>query len=217
MIDTKDFRSKLEAFPSNYMLDFDCFWKWKLVENSRNHILDESHIRQTYDKLKETLANWQTYRGGYNLDPYKSLKESLQRISDAYDKIRKFSLLEFRNVPDQPLKLIWNELGRVKEEQGRRNTSEQYYIISICKPLMLLWGQTLAFDSRVRAHCPHEFGIPKMNRWNFMEWRKVVENIQDYLQEHPKIVNLFKQLSLEKFKADAIVPYGRFLDIYYFV
>ena len=77
MVNIKDYKSKFETFPTNYMLDFDSFWKWKLVENSETYILDEDHIEQTYVKLKEILPKWQTYRGGLNLDPYKSLKESL--------------------------------------------------------------------------------------------------------------------------------------------
>ena len=35
------------------------------------------------------------------------------------------------------------------------------------------------------------------------------------LKEQPEILSLFKQLSLEEYGTDAFVPYGQFIDLYY--
>ncbi len=65
MIDLKQFIQKLEFFPSNYMNNFDEFWKWKLETESENgHILDKDHQEETYEKLSRILRGWQYLRGG---------------------------------------------------------------------------------------------------------------------------------------------------------
>lgn len=209
-------KNKLTSFPSHYMKHFDSFWKWKLkVETDHKHILDINHLEEAYGKLCYILPRWQTYRSGGNLHPLITLKASLEKISDEYNQIRKYSLLEFNDIPRQLLELIWNELGRVKEYNGNRNDAGCYYIIAICKPLMLLWGQTLAFDSNVRKHTPWYVSKTR-TRWTFGEWKKVMEKFQESLQEDSEIVDFFKIKSLEKYGNDSFVPYGRFLDIYYY-
>lgn len=144
------------------------------------------------------------------------LRASLEKISDAYDRIRSYDLLGFSEVPSGPLELIWHELGRVKERGGRKSASGRYYVISVCKPLMLLWGQTLAFDSRVRASVPRGYGVPQRQRWRFAEWSRVMRAFQGGLRRSPELVSFLKGMSLEKYGSDASVPYGRFLDMYYF-
>jgi len=209
-------KTKLASFPSHYMEHFDNFWKWKLrVETDQKHILDINHRKESYRKLSYILPRWQTYRNGANIHPLMTLKTSLEKIADAYNQIRRCNLLEFNNIPRPLLELIWHELGRVKEYNGNRNDAGCYYIIAICKPLMLLWGQTLAFDSNVRKHTP--WYVPKtQTRWRFAEWKKVMEKFRESLQEDSEIVDFFKEKSLEKYGNDLFVPYGRFLDIYYY-
>lgn len=209
-------KTKFASFPSHYMKHFDDFWKWKLkVETDNKHILDINHRKESYRKLSYILPRWQTYRSGGNIHPLTTLKTSLEKISDAYNQIRECSLLEFNDVPRPPLELIWHELGRTKEYNGNRNDTGSYRIIAICKPLMLLWGQTLAFDSHVREHTP--WYVPKTrSRWRFVEWKKVMEKFQESLQQDSEIVDFFKIKSLEKYGNDSFAPYGRFLDIYYY-
>lgn len=215
MIDLERFEYKLLSFPSKYMADFDNFWKWKLkVEIEDAHILDDNHRRETYSKLRDILAQWKAYRNSRNFYPWRTLEFSLETISNAYDQIRMYDLLEFSVIPDQLLKLIWHELGRVKEYNGNRNDTGRYYIISVCKPLMLLWGQTLAFDSHVRENTPYY--VPQKTRWTFREWKMVMERFQESLQRNSEIVDSFKEKSRRKYGTESIVPYGRFLDIYYF-
>jgi hypothetical protein len=115
-------------------------------------LLDKDHIRETYARLSSILPKWQTYRNGENGSPLKTLGESLQNISGAYDAIRGYSLLEFENIPEEPLRKIWHELGRVKEYEGQMNEEGNYYAIAVCISLLLIWGQTPAFDSNVRKN-----------------------------------------------------------------
>ena len=220
MIDLKQLIEKLESFPSNYMNDFDEFWKWKLETESENgHILDDDHQEETYEKLRRILRGWQYLRGGggYKVDPWATLKYSLRKISDAYNQIRKYTLLEFSEVPNELLESIWHELGRVKESDGNKNPVGYYNVISICRPLMLLWGQTLAFDLRVRENIPQGYNVSKYKtQWKFEKWRRVMERFQGGLKQNSEVVDLLKKVSLRKYGTDSIVPYGRFLDIYYF-
>lgn len=217
MINSKWFRFKLESFPPNYMGHFDEFWKRKLkIETNDDHILDNNHLEETYEKLCNVLRKWQTYRGSLNPNPLGTLKGSLEEMSNAYNQIRKYNLLEFGDIPSEPLELIWHELGRVKEYDGNRKDNGIYYIISICKPLMLLWGQTLAFDSRVRGNVPSKYRVPKDNQWSFRIWTRVMESFQRDLMRNPGILGSFKEEALKRYGNGSILPYGRFLDIYYF-
>lgn len=84
------------------------------------------------------------------------------------------------------MRLIWHELGRVKEKDGKRNEFGYYFIVATCKPLIFLWGQTLAFDSRVRKYFPKRYDVPKGNRWSFEDWKEVMEKIEDDLKREPK-------------------------------
>jgi len=199
------------------MRDFDCFWRWKLeVETGDGHILDGSNINEAYNKLSDILVRWQAYRSSRNHEPLVTLKYSLEAISDAYNRIRTYSLLEFDKIPSQSLELIWHELGRVKEYDGNKNDMGSYYIISVCKPLMLLWGQTLAFDSRVRSHIPCRYHFVEKARWTFKEWRAIMGRFQKFLLQDSEVVSFFKKETLKRYGSESIIPYGRFLDIYYF-
>ena len=120
LINTELFESRLQEYEKlDYNNDFNGFWKWKLrVETGNGHILDKNHIKETYNRFYSILPRWLTYR------PYDSkiclgiLRESLENISKAYDQIRSLSLLEFDQIPLDPLQLIWGELGRAKETGG---------------------------------------------------------------------------------------------------
>jgi len=219
MIDLTQFRSRPQAFVRlDYAVDYEGFWRWKLeIETKNEHILDDNHRRETYHRLCLTLPRWLTYRGAPGIKWREILEDSLDRISEAYDQIRSYSLLEFSEVPDDPLELIWHELGRVKENAGNRNSAGLYYIVAITKPLMFLWGQTLAFDSIVRTHVPRSYNVPKCTQWCFDEWKRVIESFQVGLKQQPEDVELLKEVSQEKYGTDSIVPYGQFLDLYYWV
>jgi len=217
MVDQERLERKLQSFPKEYMRDFDYFWTWKLqVETEAMHILDEAHRKIAYSKLVQVLARWQAYRRSRNPNPWLTLKHSLDRISEYYNHIRKYSLLEFHNIPDDALEFIWHELGRVKEYESERNSSGRYYVISVCKPLMLVWGQTPAFDSNVRAHIAYTHNCLSRNRWTFEEWKEMMSEMKEEISHDQEILGFMRRKSLEKYGNDVIVPYGRFLDIYYF-
>lgn len=145
------------------------------------------------------------------------MEDSLQKISGIYDQIRDHTLLEFDEIPIKSLEIIWHELGRIKEYNGNKKFDGYYNIISVCKPLMLLWGQTLAFDSRVRKNMSSEFNISKnKTRWIFENWMRTMKNLQTELNKNPAMIDKMKKESAKKFGINSIVPYGRYLDIYYF-
>jgi len=202
--------------------DFGGFWRRKVETETRSeHILDETHTRETYDSLCRILPKWNTYWGAPpRVDWRGALAESLRRLFEAYDRIRGYSLLEFSEVPRQSLELIWHELGRVKESHGKRNPGGSYFVIAISKPLMLLWGQTPAFDSRVRDNFLEDFPMyPKHrfgNRWRFEDWNRAMKKLQEDLKRNPEVISYFKEESQRIFGTDSIVPYGRFLDIHYY-
>lgn len=219
MIDQKEFKHRLQTFEQlDYAGDFKGFWKWKLRTELKNaHILDDAHRRETYHRLSLILPGWLTYRPFDSAACLKILKDSLRNMSEAYNQVRSYTLLEFDEIPDEPLELIWHELGRAKEVGGNKNSTGYYYIVSICKPLMFLWGQTLAFDSLVRENVPLRYNVPKSNRWSFENWERVMKKIQRNLKQNSEATDFFKQASREKYETDSIVPYGQFLDLYYWI
>ncbi|KXB01201.1 hypothetical protein AKJ44_02790 [candidate division MSBL1 archaeon SCGC-AAA261F17] len=209
MIDPEKFEQRWNSFSSNYMRDFNSFWNWKLeIEKSNGHILDDSNLGSTHRRLCGILPGWQTYRP-YGLNE-QILREALEEISWAYDKIRNHSLLEFKDIPRETLRLIWTELGRVKT----KNRSDYQYVMSVCKPLMMLWGQTLAFDKNVRKKIP--FAAKTKSKWNFETWKSIMNGFSHKLNQSPETVEFLKEWSRKEFGTDTPAPYGRFLDIYYF-
>jgi hypothetical protein len=219
LIDLKNIDERFAIFNRKYMCQFDNFWNRKLsIEKSEEQsILDDVYFENTAEQLWSILVDWNTYRNGdnLNLDRKTELERALKSIKKVYIEIKGFSLLEFESIPVESLQRIWNELGRVKEVNCKTNASSEYYVISICKPLMLLWGQTLAFDSKVRNNTP-KF-VPKNNRWSFFIWKKVMVEIQKQMLNNPNIAKAFElKLKTLKYSESKIVPYGRFLDIYFF-
>ena len=222
MIDLKQFKSKFQSFRKtdyeSYPYCFGEFWKWKLsIETESKHILDAKHIKKTYDRLGQTLKIWQWHRPESFSELAKRLKNALEQIRDAYNQVRTYSLLEFSEIPDKPLESIWHELGCIKTVGGK-NSGGYYLAMATTKPLMFLWGQTLAFDSRVRKYMPR-FDILGISGdyWSFRTWKKVMLMFQESLKQQPKVMSLFKEVSQREYGTDNIIPYGQFLDLYYWV
>ena len=219
MFDIVKFQSRINSFPEEYMNNFDYIWRRKVEIESQNDvsILDERYIDETYRRLNYILPKWQTYRPKDNRLCLRVLKKSINEISASYNALRRFSLLTFEDILMEVLESIWHELGKVKECDGETNQYGSYSIISICKPLLLIWGQTLAFDSKVIKNMPKKYGINKhSNNWNLREWKRVMTSISKDLNQDKKVIDFMKKRSTEWYGKDTPVPYGRLLDIYYF-
>lgn len=212
-------RRALEVFPKKYMKDFNDFWIWKnKVDNQYTSILDDKYLETTHTKLYKILKGWWTYRKGKNSDPSKTLKESLKTIRNDYDQIQKKTLLNFKDIPRDKLQTMWHEFGRVKEYEGETNVEGDYYAIAATKPLMLLWGQTLAFDTRVRRNLHGEHDVSELDfKMGFSNWYRVMSSLSVELKESPDFIREVQSISKEIYGEVAVVPYGRFLDIYFWV
>lgn len=199
------------------MDNFNYIWRWKIsTETVTTHILDAQHRMETYRRLCSILPKWQTYRNGDNSQPLQTLRDALWSIGREYDQIRKYTLLEFDAIPRDTLEPLWHELGRVKEYRGNRNDVGAYYIIAVTKPLLLIWGQTLAFDSHVRRNCPLEYGVPRYStRWRFDGWMSVMNAISHHLNQDARCVAAIENESEKRYGRQFPIPYGRFLDIFY--
>lgn len=213
----KSFKGEIESYSKNYMTydsQYNDFWKWKIhiEEGGKGHILDGNHRDDACSKLLDILPGWQTWRG-VECDYMKMLPVALSNTANAYDQIRNYSLLDFDKIPDEPLELIWHELGRVKTESGDRREGGDYLVISICKPLMFLWGQTPPFDSRNRDKM---YLFPLGARWDFEWWKEALGDLQKELLRHTKVVSYCREKAVEIYGSDYVIPYGRFLDIYYY-
>jgi hypothetical protein len=212
------------AINANLTLDsgqFGSFWQWKFdVERIENgSILDNKHVAETSRRLLNILPSWQTYRGA-DCDYFNELPRSLTNIQWAYEIIRNTDLLNFDSIPVQPLKEIWHELGRVKELYGKRRIKRDYFIVSVGKPFMFIWGQTLSLDSINRQEISRSYsssrGKLRKNRWDFTLWYDAMLHLQQQLNADPNIIKYCKQLAESLFGKDATIPWGRFCDIYYF-
>jgi hypothetical protein len=133
-------------------------------------------------------------------------------MSEDYDKIRKFSLIEFDKMPAKVLEKIWNELSLCKPQTNYAYTGE--LVMAITKPLMFLWGQTPAFDSVVREKMPL-FTIPGFRncRWEFSLFSTVLKKLQNMLVDNTELLASFRKTSFEKYGMDEVIPFGQFIDL----
>lgn len=224
-MNSDDFKEKVESSQvSTYKSQFNGFWKWKLeVErHATNHILDDNHRELTCQKLLKILPGWQTYRG-VDCDPAKYLPIAIERIRTYYNQLRHFTLLNFNEVPKNILREIWHELGSVKGQSALMGSAGEYYVIAVCKPLMLLWGQTLGFDGINRKNLRKDTSFTSCHkvpgaRWNFEQWHSALLYFQNELLNNPDIISFCEIKSEEDgvFGSKYIVPFGRFIDTYYF-
>jgi hypothetical protein len=145
------------------------------------------------------------------------LEKALMGIQGSYDKIRRFSLLDFDLVPDKALRQIWDELGKVKPPKNGSNG--EYSVMAVTKPLMFLWGQTPAFDSQVREKMSGELKLSVLDndRWTFDDWHEAMEFLQEVLKKDKSFVKHLREASEKEYGINSSVPYGRFLDIYYYL
>lgn len=226
-MDLTSFKNKVEL-PSNkggiiYVDQYNDFWSWKISveQHNRGYILDTVHLDDTCKKLLGILPRWQTYRG-VKCDYEKRLPTALRQIADAYSEIKRYSLLEFNRIPDDPLKFIWDTLGSVKERSGVKQGDLNYFIIAVCKPLMFLWGQTLAFDSINRKNIRKDnslrlsIALSTASRWTYSDWKTVMLDFQKELLQNPQIIEYCQLHSFSVFGSNSIIAYGRYLDLYYY-
>ena len=226
-MDITSFKNKIELIPNgrsiSYIKQYNEFWVWKISveQRSDSHILDARHVNDTCKKLVEILPRWQTYRG-IKCDYEKELPLAIATISHAYNKIRQYSLLDFHQIPHESLRLIWDSLGLIKEKYGIQRPNLDYFIIAVCKPLMFIWGQTLAFDSINRINIRKDRSLeiaetpPKDSRWSYSQWETIMRDFQLELLKAPEIIDYCQSRSRQIFGTDFIVPYRRYLDLYYY-
>lgn len=219
MISAKEFEKKYKVFErldfANRPHTFHGFWSYKIrVEKQNGHLLDNKNINETLARLGSILKIWKWHRP-YEFDHcFEPFRKSVRGISDSYAKIRHFSLLEFDKAPVKDLERIWNALGSVKPEGSYGECGE--LVMTITKPLMFLWGQTPAFDSRVREKMTSlNLSGFKNTRWEFSLWINVLKKLQAYLNSNGELVGSFRIISAEKYGTEAMIPYGQFVDLCY--
>ena len=220
MINLEAFRKRFEAYKKmDYANNYYSFWRWKVgIESNDAHILDKEHLSITHEKLKSIMKAWQTYRPKDSTICLRRLEPSLKYIAPIYDEIREIDLLSFPEAPRDKLKEIWQKLGRVKEDDGAERSFSDYFVVAVTKPLMFLWGQTLAFDDLVRTSMPpSRYHNVTENRWTFTLWHNVMEEYHERTLEQPDFIELSREICLEEFGTSDFVPYGQFLDLYYWV
>ncbi len=220
MIVLEKFSKRIEKYVNmDYGFNYYPFWKWKIsIEQNDGHILDQNNVSETHEKLMPIMRYWQTYRPFKTSVISERLRHNLEEIGDAYDRIRQYDLLHFNKAPKADLKIIWNKLGCVKETDGKENRFSRYYSIAVCKPLMFLWGQTLAFDKLVKKNLPDPgYAGFSNNKWTFDLWYNVMKDYQRRILDLPDFVELSKIICRKNFGTEKFVPYGQFVDLNYWV
>jgi hypothetical protein len=203
----------------DYANSYYDFWKWKLdVELSGGSILDDSHRETAFDLLAARVGNWMVYRPLDLFTCLPRLKRGLEAIQSPYENIRKYDLLSFNKAPRDQLKIIWNKLGSVKETRGDENPTSCYFTVAATKPLMFIWGQTLAFDDYVRKIMPTMplAGIDT-DRWTFTLWYTAMNRFQEWVLEQEEYIEVMRETARTNFGSDELVPYGQFIDLYYWL
>jgi hypothetical protein len=219
LINAKEFERKYKDFErldfANDPHTFHGFWSYKLrVEKQNGHLLDNKNINETLARLGPILRIWQWSRPYEFENCFDPFKKSVQSISDSYANVREFSLMEFDKAPVKDLERIWNALGSLKSTGCHGQHGE--LVMTITKPLMFLWGQTPAFDSRVREKMP-SFNLTgfRNTRWEFSLWINVMTRLQTYLNSNAELVSSLRRISAEKYGKEAMIPYGQFWDLCY--
>jgi len=197
---------------------FSNFWNYKLkIENETNHILDEDNIERTLSKLGNILKKWDWNRPYSFEECFQRLSQSLTRISEPYNRIRQFNLKNFDKIPKNELRIIWKELGSIKESQDNLNNKQGQLIVPITKPLMILWGQTPTFDSVIRNNMwLFKYKEFTNSRWNSSFWIHIMDELCDFLKRNKNVDEVFRRTAENKYGTDQPVPYGRFFDIYFY-
>lgn len=197
---------------------FSNFWNYKIkIENETNHILDEDNIERTLSKLGNILKKWDWHRPCSFEECFQRLSQSLTRISEPYNRIRQFNLKDFDKIPKNELRIIWNELGSIKESQDNPNNSQGQLIMPITKPLMILWGQTPTFDSVIRDNMwLFKYKEFTNSRWTSNFWIHVMNELCDFIKRNKEMDECFRRTAENKYGTDQPVPYGRFFDIYFY-
>jgi hypothetical protein len=197
---------------------FSNFWNYKLkIENETNHILDEDNIERTLSKLGNILKKWDWNRPLSFEECFQRLSQSLTRISEPYNRIRQFSLKNFDKIPKNELRIIWNELGSIKESQKNLNNDQGQLIMPITKPLMILWGQTPTFDSVIRDNMwLFKYKEFANSRWNSSFWIHIMNELSDFIKRNKNVDDGFRRIAENKYGTDQPVPYGRFFDVYFY-
>jgi len=213
-MEIENFERKIESKQyMTYHSDFNKFWQWKMHVELKDgeHILDDNHIEEASAQLLDILPSWQTWRG-VNCDYRRRLPIALSNIAEDYNSIRSFDLTQFDKVPNQSLAHIWHELGQVKTDDGQERQIGDYLVIAICKPLMLLWGQTPGYDKENRDNMD---GVLD-RRMILQEWLDALGHERKQLMHNPQIIQYCINLTKKLYGDTKIIPYGRFLDIYYY-
>jgi len=140
LIDILEFEKRLRIFERVENKEkphtFSNFWLYKLkIEDENNHILDKENIERTLSKLGNILKKWDWNRPYSFEASFKRLSQSLTRISESYNRIRHFSLKDFDKIPEKELRIIWKELGSIKEPQDNLNNN-QGQLINIPLPVL---------------------------------------------------------------------------------
>ena len=106
----------------------------------------------------------------------------------------------------------------MKNKDGKRYSNGYYFAIAVCKPLLLLWGQTTAFDSKVRKNLPRSYQVSGYrSRMTFDEWYNAMSRISEDLARDSTCVQLIQSEVEKRYRVASPVPYGRYLDIYYWI
>lgn len=219
MFPTDEFKIRFEIFKKldkmTFPFSFGEFWRWKLAaENKTSHILSLENIDTAYNKLSVTMQKWQWTRP-FGIEKLASgLRRSLTNIQKTYNQLRQYSLLEIEEIPDNLLKDVWHEIGSIKT--FGKNSSGYYLVMGATKPLMFLWGQTPAFDSVVRKRMP-KFGMTGLTSdyWSFEAWKKVLVKLKENLEQQHGLIEFLRTTSQKEYNTTQIVPYGQFIDLYY--
>lgn len=214
-LDTDRLKARINSFPSAYNRVFDDFWRYKsAVEGQGGALLDGSHFARTAERLMEALRSFQAYRPVPYVEWSRRFTPALMRARGALTEIQSYSLLELDRVDKDCLKTIWAELGRVKDVS--HSLLGWTYVVGIGKPLMFLWGQSPRFDSKNRVEMGSELSMALLSNYcGFEEWYSLFCLIGSRLAVSPECIGIMKRVSAKRYGGFARVPYGRFVDMYY--
>lgn len=211
-------KQRIGQFQNQYPASpYDVFWNRRVrIESQGESVLDDANIAATAKALTDMLSGWGRM-GRTGVPSGHPMTQLLTTVRPFYQAIAGVALGSGMMPTVRPaLAACYSSLVGVTNQSSAYPDSSggDLFVAGKSKALMLLWGQTPGFDSKVRR------GLKKMThplhptigerRWSAAKFCDVLEELDRWVQAWPSQNGGFQFKNLYPG-----LPIGRIVDIVY--
>ena len=195
------FQQKINSSNTKYPHSrFNVFCRYKeRVETTGASILDQDNLNETTVHIDGMLRDPAWVMNETGIPSYLLVRSTLEGIANSYNKIRHIKLGDGKIASIRSdLSLTYRSLRGIANTNQSNNDGDtlgRYFIVGKTKVLMFIWGQTPAFDSRLKAHLkartykpapsslPHL--SPEQRRYTPDQFCDILEELDRWVQAWP--------------------------------